>query len=108
MYEHDVKSDIYRNKSIQRLVVFDGKSKNESVTEMHCGNTVAVVGIDSFIVKSGTLITSTEQFPHAICGIKLKFSQPVVPFRETVLAKSPNSHNQFTISVEPLDKELLK
>lgn len=48
-------------------------------------------------------------------GIPFTFSEPVVPFRETVqsesqvcLAKSPNNHNRLYIKAEPLQQDLLQ
>ena len=49
-------------------------------------------------------------------GVPLKFSAPIVPYRETVLAestivalsKSPNKHNRIYVKAAPLDEELSK
>jgi len=49
-------------------------------------------------------------------GVPLRFSDPVVPYRETVsatssmtaLSKSPNKHNRLYVVAQPLDEELAK
>jgi elongation factor 2 len=48
-------------------------------------------------------------------GVDIQTSEPIVVYRETVAAKagpvegkSPNKHNRFYITVEPLDDELFK
>jgi len=51
-----------------------------------------------------------------MAGAKLKISEPVVSFRETVtepsriqcLSKSPNKHNRIFATAEPLDEDLAK
>jgi elongation factor 2 len=47
------KKDLYV-KSVQRTVIWMGK-KQETVEDVPCGNTVAMVGLDQFITKNGTL-----------------------------------------------------
>merc|ERR1712186_94073 len=43
-------------KNIQRTVLMMGRT-TEQIADVPCGNTVALVGIDQFILKSGTLTT---------------------------------------------------
>jgi elongation factor 2 len=73
-YKVGGKNDVFENKSIQRVVKMVS-SKIEPCESVECGNTVAVVGVDQFLLKSGTITTS----PTA-CPIKtMKFSvSPVV------------------------------
>merc|ERR1711957_1111868 len=61
-------------KSIQRTVLMMGRT-TEQIPDVPCGNTVALVGIDSFILKSGTL--STFEDSHNIAVMKYSVS-PVV------------------------------
>eukprot|EP00286_Rhodomonas_abbreviata_P019532 CAMPEP_0181303600 /NCGR_PEP_ID=MMETSP1101-20121128/8652_1 /TAXON_ID=46948 /ORGANISM="Rhodomonas abbreviata, Strain Caron Lab Isolate" /LENGTH=839 /DNA_ID=CAMNT_0023409199 /DNA_START=77 /DNA_END=2596 /DNA_ORIENTATION=- len=70
-------------KSIQRVVLFMGK-KQEAVDSVPAGNTCGIVGIDQFLVKTGTLSTSED-----CCPLKnLSFSvSPVV--RCAVQPKNP-------------------
>merc|ERR1712203_1334859 len=41
-------------KNIQRMVLMMGRT-TEQIADVPCGNTVALVGIDQFILKSGTI-----------------------------------------------------
>ena len=61
-------------KNIQRTVLMMG-SKVEAVTDVPCGNTVALVGIDQYLTKQGTL--SDHEDAHCIKGMKYSVS-PVV------------------------------
>ncbi|KAF9586971.1 hypothetical protein IFM89_039843 [Coptis chinensis] len=69
------KKDLY-TKSVQRTVIWMGK-KQESVEDVPCGNTVALVGLDQFITKSATLTNEKEVEAHPICAMKFSVS-PVV------------------------------
>lgn len=178
-YEHGQKTDLFV-KNIQRTVVMMGKNA-EPVESVPAGNTVAMVGIDQFIAKTGTLTDSPDTHPliamkfsvspvvrvavepanaselpklveglkrlsksdplvlcttsestgeHIIAGAgelhleiclkdlqedymkgcKLKISEPVVSFAETVIAesskmclsKSPNKHNRIFMKATPM------
>merc|ERR1719238_428028 len=61
-------------KSIQRTVLMMGRT-TEQIQDVPCGNTVALVGVDAYITKSGT-ITSIED-SHNIADMKYSVS-PVV------------------------------
>merc|ERR1719313_2547754 len=61
-------------KSIQRTVLMMGRSV-EQIADVPCGNTVALVGVDQFILKSGTLTTIEDA--HNIKAMKYSVS-PVV------------------------------
>merc|ERR1719214_215128 len=61
-------------KSIQRTVLMMG-SRTEQIQDVPCGNTVALVGIDQYILKSGTL--TTIETAHNITAMKYSVS-PVV------------------------------
>jgi len=61
-------------KSIQRTVIMMG-GKVEAVPDVPCGNTVALVGVDQYLIKQGT-ITSAED-AHNIKVMKYSVS-PVV------------------------------
>lgn len=170
-------------KNVQRTVLMMGRYV-ESIESVPAGNTVGLVGIDQFLLKSGTLtdsetahtittmkfsvspvvqvavevrnaqdlpklvdglkklgksdpmvqITISESGEHVIAGAgelhleiclkdlqddfctgcPLKFSAPVVSFRETVegtsnqicLSKSPNKHNRLHMTATPMTEEL--
>merc|ERR1712093_693848 len=61
-------------KSIQRTVLMMGRTV-EQIADVPCGNTVALVGVDQYILKSGT-ITDIED-AHNITAMKYSVS-PVV------------------------------
>merc|ERR1711904_611943 len=61
-------------KNVQRTLLMMGKY-TEMVSDVPCGNTVALVGIDAYIVKTGTL--TTIETAHNIADMKYSVS-PVV------------------------------
>jgi len=61
-------------KNIQRTVLMMGRT-TEQIADVPCGNTVALVGVDQFILKSGTL--TTLDTAHNIADMKYSVS-PVV------------------------------
>lgn len=74
-YVPGTKKDLYV-KSIQRTVIWMGR-KQESVEDVPCGNTVAMVGLDQFITKNATLTGEKETDAHPIKAMKFSVS-PVV------------------------------
>ncbi|KAI3975401.1 hypothetical protein MKX01_004488 [Papaver californicum] len=69
------KKDLY-TKSVQRTVIWMGK-KQESVEDVPCGNTVALIGLDQFITKNATLTNEKEVHAHPIRAMKFSVS-PIV------------------------------
>ncbi|KAK7850918.1 elongation factor 2 [Quercus suber] len=69
------KKDLYL-KSVQRTVIWMGK-KQETVEDVPCGNTVALVGLDQYITKNATLTNEKEVDAHPIRAMKFSVS-PVV------------------------------
>merc|ERR1712050_763349 len=72
-YKPGSKEDLHV-KTIQRTVLMMGRT-TEQIADVPCGNTVALVGVDQFILKSGTL--STFEDSHNIAVMKYSVS-PVV------------------------------
>merc|ERR1712176_1732916 len=72
-YKPGSKEDLHV-KSIQRTVLMMGRT-TEQIADVPCGNTVALVGVDAFILKSGTLSTFDDS--HNIADMKYSVS-PVV------------------------------
>lgn len=178
-YAPGKKDDLYV-KNIQRVVLMMGRYV-EPIEDCPAGNIVGLVGVDQFLVKSGTISTSevahnlrvmkfsvspvvqvavevksandlpklveglkrlaksdplcltftAESGEHIVAGcgelhveiclkdleedhaqVPLKFSEPVVSFRETVaaeseimcLSKSPNKHNRIFMKASPLEE----
>jgi len=72
-YEVGKKEDLFV-KNIQRIVIMMGR-RTEPVESVPVGNTCAIVGIDQFLMKCGTLATEEESHPI----VTMKFSvSPVV------------------------------
>ncbi|CAD5179039.1 unnamed protein product [Musa acuminata subsp. malaccensis] len=64
-------------KSVRRTVIWMGK-KQESVEDVPCGNTVAMVGLDQFITKKNASLTNEKEVDaHPIRAMKVCVS-PVV------------------------------
>merc|ERR1712226_267898 len=82
-------------KSIQRTVLMMGRT-TEQIADVPCGNTVALVGVDRYILKSGT-ITSLED-AHNIADMKYSVS-PVVK-----VAVKPKDGKDLPKLVEGLKK----
>ena len=177
------KTDLFV-KAIQRTVLMMGRA-TEPIEDVPAGNILGLVGVDQFLLKSGTLTTNetahnlkvmkfsvspvvqrsvevknAQDLPKLVEGLKrlsksdpcvlayisdsgehiiagagelhleicmkdleedhagvpLRFSDPVVQYRETVgakssitaLSKSPNKHNRLYVIAEPLDEEVSK
>jgi elongation factor 2 len=181
-YEPGKKDDLYV-KSIQRTILMMGRYI-EHIESVPAGNTVGLVGVDQYLLKSGTIsdsenahnicvmkfsvspvvqvaveVKNAQDLPKLVDGLKklaksdpmvqiitsesgehviagagelhleiclkdladdfcsgcpLKFSPPVVSFRETVtaessemcLSKSPNKHNRLYMKAVPLTEPL--
>jgi elongation factor 2 len=82
-------------KNIQRTVLMMGRT-TEQIQDVPCGNTVALVGIDQFILKSGTL--TTIETAHNIAAMKYSVS-PVVK-----VAVKPKDGKDLPKLVEGLKK----
>ena len=78
------KDDLYL-KAIQRTVLMMGRT-TESIEDCPCGNIIGLVGIDQFLVKSGTLADQDNEAAHPIKDMKFSVS-PVV--RVAVEPKNP-------------------
>jgi len=72
-YKPGAKEDL-NVKSIQRTVLMMGRT-TEQIADVPCGNTVALVGVDGYILKSGTITTIEDA--HNIADMKYSVS-PVV------------------------------
>merc|ERR1711870_218001 len=82
-------------KSIQRTVLMMGRTV-EQIPDVPCGNTVALVGVDQFILKSATL--TTIESAHNIATMKYSVS-PVVK-----VAVKPKDGKELPKLVEGLKK----
>ena len=74
-FEYGTKKDLFV-KSIQRTVLCMGR-RQESVEDVPCGNTVALVGLDQFITKTATITNDKNEDCHPMKQMKFSVS-PVV------------------------------
>merc|ERR1719265_1203441 len=82
-------------KNIQRTILMMGRNV-EQIPDVPCGNTVALVGIDQYLLKSGTL--TTVETAHNIADMKYSVS-PVVK-----VAVKPKDGKDLPKLVEGLKK----
>jgi len=96
-FEYGKKEDLYE-KSVQRIVMMMGR-KTEPVESIPVGNTCALVGIDQFLTKAGTLTTDASSHPL----LTMKFSvSPVV--RVAVQPKNPGDLPKLVEGLKRLAK----
>lgn len=84
---------------MQRTILMMGR-KQEAVDAVPCGNTMALVGIDQYLVKAGTIIDADADF-HPIRTMKYSVS-PVV--RVAVSCKNPNDLPKLVEGLKRLSK----
>ena len=91
------KEDLFE-KSIQRTVLMMGKGI-EYIPDVPCGNTVGLVGVDQYIMKTGTISNHPEA--HTIKSMKYSVS-PVV--RVAVEPKNPGDLGKLVEGLKKLSK----
>lgn len=74
-YKPGKKDDLYE-KNITRTVLMMGRTA-ESIPDVPCGNTVALAGIDQYLIKTGTIASVDFPESHPIRSMKYSVS-PVV------------------------------
>merc|ERR1712151_1427931 len=85
---------------VQRTILMMGR-KTEAVDAVTAGNTCALVGIDQYIVKSGTIADADATDSHPIVTMKYSVS-PVV--RVAVTPKNPNDLPKLVEGLKRLAK----
>jgi len=96
-FEPGKKQDLY-NKSIQRTILMMGRYI-EAIPDVPCGNIVGLVGVDQFLVKTGTI--STYENAHNLKVMKFSVS-PVV--RVAVEPKDPQHLPKLVEGLKRLSK----
>jgi elongation factor 2 len=91
------KDDLYC-KSIQRVMLMMA-GKTEAIDDVPCGNTVGIVGVDAYILKSGTI--SDHEDAHNIKVMKYSVS-PVV--QQSVRPKNPSDLPKLVEGLKRLSK----
>jgi elongation factor 2 len=92
------KKDDLHIKSIQRTVLMMGRTV-EYIPDVPCGNTVGLVGVDQYLLKTGTI--STHENAHCIRSMKYSVS-PVV--RVAVKAKNAQDLPKLVEGLKKLAK----
>jgi len=98
-YTQGKKEDLYI-KNVQRTILMMGR-KTEAVEAVTAGNTCALVGIDQYIVKAGTIADADATESHPIVTMKYSVS-PVV--RVAVQPKNPNDLPKLVEGLKRLSK----
>jgi len=96
-YQPGKKEDLFV-KNIQRTVLMMGRY-TEAIEDVPCGNTVGLVGVDQYLLKSGTI--STSESAHNIRVMKFSVS-PVV--RIAVEPKNPSELPKLVEGLKRLSK----
>lgn len=96
-YKPGKKEDLFE-KAVQRVVLMMGRTQ-ESMQDIPCGNTVGLVGIDQYLVKTGTI--SSHPDAHTIRTMKYSVS-PVV--RVAVKAKNAQDLPKLVDGLKKLAK----
>eukprot|EP00057_Strongylocentrotus_purpuratus_P000377 XP_001175642.1 PREDICTED: translation elongation factor 2 isoform X3 [Strongylocentrotus purpuratus] len=91
------KEDLYL-KNIQRTILMMGRYQ-EAIEDVPCGNICGLVGVDQFLVKTGTI--TTYEYAHNIKTMKFSVS-PVV--RVAVEAKDPSQLPKLVEGLKRLAK----
>ena len=94
------KKDELYEKNITRTVLMMGRTV-ESIPDVPCGNTVALSGIDQFIIKTGTIGSIEYPEAHPIRSMKYSVS-PVV--RVAVKPKNPGDLPKLVEGLKKLSK----
>jgi len=96
-YKPGSKTDLYE-KTIQRTVLMMGRTV-EYVPDVPCGNTVGLVGVDQYLLKTGTISDHVDA--HCIRSMKYSVS-PVV--RVAVRAKNASDLPKLVDGLKKLAK----
>merc|ERR1719399_2794259 len=98
-YVQGKKEDLYI-KNVQRTILMMGR-KTEAVESVTAGNTCALVGVDQYILKAGTIADADATESHPIVTMKYSVS-PVV--RVAVQPKNPNDLPKLVEGLKRLSK----
>jgi elongation factor 2 len=98
-YKIGTKTELYE-KNITRTVLMMGRNV-ESIPDVPCGNTVALSGIDQYLVKTGTIGSIEHPEAHPIRSMKYSVS-PVV--RVAVKPKNPGDLPKLVDGLKKLAK----
>merc|ERR1712213_20796 len=107
------KKEDLNEKAIQRTILMMGRYI-EAIEDVPCGNICGLVGVDQFLVKTGTITTFKEAHnlkvmkfsvsPVVRVAVEPKNAQDLPKLVEGLmrLAKSPNKHNRLFMRAVPM------
>ena len=98
-YKPGKKDDLYE-KNISRTVLMMGRTV-EYIPDVPCGNTVALAGIDQYLMKTGTISDAEHPEAHSIRAMKYSVS-PVV--RVAVKPANPGDLPKLVDGIKKLSK----
>mgnify|MGYP000002884004 FL=1 len=98
-YKPGRKEDLYE-KNITRTVLMMGRTV-EAIPDVPCGNTVALSGVDQYLIKTGTIASIEHPESHPIRSMKYSVS-PVV--RVAVKPKNPGDLPKLVDGLKKLAK----
>jgi len=92
--------DLFKTKTVQRTVIMMG-GRVLQIDDCPCGNTIGLVGIDKFLLKSGTITEDENEDAHNIKVMKFSVS-PVV--RVAVACANPADLPKLVEGLKRLSK----
>jgi len=99
-YKKGSKTDLYEKNLGQVGVFMMGKSP-ELLADIPCGNTIAITGIDQYLLKTGTITSITQQESSPIRSMKYSVA-PV--FRVAVRPKKADDLEKLNKGLTKLSK----
>lgn len=99
-YKVGSKTDLYE-KNIGQVGIFMMGKSPESLPDIPCGNTVALTGIDDYLLKTGTITTVEMPESHPIRSMKYSVA-PI--FRVAVKPKLPSDLPKLQKALTKLSK----
>lgn len=93
-------TDLFKAKAVQRTVIMMG-GRVQQIDDCPCGNTIGLVGVDKFLLKSGTITEDENEDAHNIKVMKFSVS-PVV--RVAVACANPSDLPKLVEGLKRLSK----
>jgi len=93
-------TDLFKGKTVQRTVIMMG-GRVQQIDDCPCGNTIGLVGVDKFLLKSGTITEDENEDAHNIKVMKFSVS-PVV--RIAVACANPSDLPKLVEGLKRLSK----
>jgi len=99
-YTPGEEKDLFKSKTVQRTVIMMG-GRVQQIDDCPCGNTIGLIGVDKFLLKSGTITEDENEDAHNIKVMKFSVS-PVV--RVAVACANPSDLPKLVEGLKRLSK----